>query len=142
MERTSEDLLAHAKRKAHRITYGELVARGLAAFEAAGFGREQIEDVAGMVGWTTEDLAHSIATASPLGGALGTKANQPSGAAMEKINRELAEIRRILVAQRCSELVQEWYAVPEGAMAQDWRTPAEGALRRLGRGVFGFVLVG
>jgi hypothetical protein len=110
-----DDLLARAKLKAHWVTHEELVARGLAAFEDAGFSREQIDDVAGMVGWTAEDLACSIATASPVRGSPVTKADQPSGPVLEKINRELEDIRRLLVAQRSSELVQEWYTVPEAA---------------------------
>ena len=115
MDHTTEDLLARAKCSARWVTYDELVARGLAAFEAAGFDRDQIDQVAGMVGWTAEDLACSIATASPFRGSPVTKADQPNAAAMEKINRELEEIRTLLLAQRSSELAQEWYTVPEAA---------------------------
>ena len=67
MDRTAEELLARAKRFAHRVTYDELVAEGMAALEGAGFDRDQIEKVAGMVGSTADELAHSMATASPCG---------------------------------------------------------------------------
>lgn len=91
----SADLLARAKLKAHTITYDELVARGLAAFEGAGFSRDEIEDVAKMVGWTAEDVAHSIATAGPFDGRISGQDAKGQGLG-DNERRLLAEIRCLL----------------------------------------------
>lgn len=115
MNHSTEDLMTRAKRFAHRITYDELVASGFSVLESAGFDQDQIEDVAEMIGSTAEGLAHSIGMGSPFHAPPTIKADQPSVVAMEKINRELAEIRKLLLAQRSNELVQEWYTVPEAA---------------------------
>jgi len=118
VDRTAEELLARAKRLAHRVTYDELVAQGMAAFEEAGFDGDQIDDVARMVRCTADELAHSMATAGrcgSVGSHGGTKDEQPSDPALEKIDKKASDVLKLLLAQRSSELVQKWYEIAEAA---------------------------
>jgi len=95
VDRTAEELLARAKRFAHRVTYDELVAQGMAALEEAGFDGDQIEIVAGMVGSTADELAHSMATATP-GSCLYAHEGVKVEGFGEDDRRLLSEIRELI----------------------------------------------
>jgi len=95
VDHTAEELLARAKRFAHRVTYDELVAQGMAAFEEAGFDGDQIDDVARMVRCTADELAHSMATAGCCG-SVGSYGGMKGDGFGENERRLLVEIKGLL----------------------------------------------
>lgn len=97
MDATKEDPLERAKRLARRITPDEQIERGLRVLEGAGFDRDRIDEAAGMVGLTAEDLAISISTASPhVGSRADHDAKNRRGGFGDEERRLLAEIRSLL----------------------------------------------
>lgn len=94
--------------------HDELVVKGLGILEDAEFHSDEIGQIAGWVG----NIAEPGEWASFGGGDL-KQAKSLEGKVLkgfeEKVLAELAEVRRLLEAQRANELAQEWYTVPEAA---------------------------